>query len=215
MNLPKSNKRCLKMPKKILVLATRNPGKVREIKASLEGLPVEVKGLDEFPEVPEVEETGKTFFENAFKKAKEIAEATGQMALADDSGIEVDALGGAPGVYSARYAGVHGDDRKNIEKLLKELEGVPSEKRTARFKCVMVVYHPSGKWFSAEGIWEGLISLEPRGDKGFGYDPIFLVPELGKTAAELPLDEKNKLSHRGKALAEVKAKLSSFLEEIE
>ncbi|OAG27643.1 XTP/dITP diphosphatase [Thermodesulfatator autotrophicus] len=203
------------MPKKILVLATRNPGKVKEIKAYLEDLPVEVKSLADFPGTPEVEETGKTFFENAFKKAKEIAEATGHLALADDSGLEVDALGGAPGVYSARYAGTHGDDQKNIEKLLQELEGVPLDKRTARFKCVMVVYHPSGKWFSAEGVWEGLISLEPRGEKGFGYDPIFLIPELGKTAAELPIEEKNKLSHRGKALAEVKAKLPSFLKEIE
>ncbi len=204
------------MPKKnkVLVLATRNPGKVREIKAFFSDLDLEVKGLDEFPEAPEVEETGKTFFENAFKKAREIALATGHMALADDSGIEVDALGGAPGVRSARYAGENATDEENIRKLLKELEGVPPEKRTARFRCVMVVYHPSGHWFKAEGVWEGLIAMEPRGEEGFGYDPIFLIPELGKTAAEIPLELKNKLSHRAKALAEVKYKLPSFLEAI-
>ncbi|WP_022852429.1 XTP/dITP diphosphatase [Thermodesulfatator atlanticus] len=204
------------MPKEkiTLVLATRNSGKIKEIKALLADLPVEVKSVGDFPQAPEVEETGKTFFENAFKKAKEVAEATGELCLADDSGIEVDALGGAPGVYSARFAGEDATDEANIAKLLKELEGIPPEKRSARFKCVMVVYHPSGKWFKAEGVWEGQITEEPKGNLGFGYDPVFLVPELGKTAAELTLEEKNKLSHRGKALAELKEKLKTFLCEL-
>ncbi|NPA49609.1 MAG: XTP/dITP diphosphatase [Thermodesulfobacteria bacterium] len=205
------------MPKrkeKVLVLATRNPGKVKELKALLADTGLEVKSLEDFPEAPEVEETGKTFFENAFQKAREIALATGHMAMADDSGLEVDALGGAPGVYSARFAGEGATDEENIRKLLQELEGVPEEKRTARFRCVIVVYHPSGHWFKAEGVWEGLITTEPRGEGGFGYDPIFLIPELGKTAAEIPLELKNKLSHRAKALAEMKYKLPSFLEAI-
>ncbi len=203
------------MPKKkekILVLATRNPGKLRELKALLQDLDLEVKGLEEFPEAPEVIETGQTFFENAFQKAREIALATGHLAMADDSGLEVDALGGAPGVFSARYAGPKASDEENIKKLLKELEGVPLERRTARFRCVIVVYHPSGHWFKAEGTWEGLIALEPRGEGGFGYDPVFLIPDLGKTAAEIPPELKNQLSHRAKALAEMKYKLPSFLE---
>ncbi|HHI96446.1 MAG TPA: XTP/dITP diphosphatase [Thermodesulfatator atlanticus] len=203
------------MPKKkekILVLATRNPGKLRELKALLQDLDLEVKGLEEFPEAPEVIETGQTFFENAFQKAREIALATGHLAMADDSGLEVDALGGAPGVFSARYAGPKASDEENIKKLLKELEGVPLERRTARFRCVIVVYHPSGHWFKAEGTWEGLITLEPRGEGGFGYDPVFLIPDLGKTAAEIPPELKNQLSHRAKALAEMKYKLPSFLE---
>ncbi len=203
------------MPKKkekILVLATRNPGKLRELKALLQDLDLEVKGLEEFLEAPEVIETGQTFFENAFQKAREIALATGHLAMADDSGLEVDALGGAPGVFSARYAGPKASDEENIKKLLKELEGVPLERRTARFRCVIVVYHPSGHWFKAEGTWEGLIALEPRGEGGFGYDPVFLIPDLGKTAAEIPPELKNQLSHRAKALAEMKYKLPSFLE---
>ncbi len=203
-----------KKKEKVLVLATRNPGKVKELKALLSDLDLEVKSLDDFPESPKVEETGKSFFENAFQKAREIALATGHLAMADDSGLEVDALGGAPGIYSARYAGEGAGDEENIRKLLKELEGVPLEKRTARFRCVIVVYHPSGHWFKAEGVWEGLIAPEPRGEGGFGYDPIFLIPELGKTAAEISLELKNKLSHRAKALAEMKYKLPSFLEAI-
>ena len=203
------------MPKKkekILVLASRNPGKVRELKALLSDLDLEVKSLEDFPEAPEVMETGHTFFENAFQKAREIALATGHLTMADDSGLEVDALDGAPGVFSARYAGPKATDEENIRKLLKELEGVPLKQRTARFRCVIVVYHPSGHWFKSEGVWDGLISLEPRGEGGFGYDPVFLIPELGKTAAEIPPELKNQLSHRAKALAEMKYKLSSFLE---
>ncbi len=204
------------MPKKkkedVLVLATRNPGKIRELKALLDDLDLQVKSLSDFPDAPEVIETGTTFFENAFQKAREIAMATGHLAMADDSGLEVDALDGAPGVYSARYAGPKATDEENIKKLLEELKDVPLERRTARFRCVIVVYHPSGHWFKAEGTWEGLIALEPRGEGGFGYDPVFLIPELGKTAAEIPQEFKNKLSHRAKALAEMKYKLPSFLE---
>ncbi len=206
------------MPKKkrekILVLATRNSGKVKELKALLSDVDLEVKSLADFPEAPKVEETGKTFFENAFQKAREIALATGHLTMADDSGLEVDALGGAPGIYSARYAGDSATDEENIQKLLEELKDTPLEKRTARFRCVIVVFHPSGHWFKAEGVWEGLIAPRPRGEGGFGYDPVFLIPELGKTAAEIPLELKNKLSHRARALAEMKYKLPSFLEAI-
>ena len=194
-----------------LVLATRNKGKVREFRALLRDFPLEIRSLEEFPEAPEVQETGKTFLDNAFKKAYEIAKALGCLALADDSGLEVDALGGAPGVYSARYAGEAATDEENNRKLLKELEGVPLNKRTARFRCVIVVCDPHGAWLKAEGTWEGLITFEPRGHFGFGYDPVFLIPELGKTAAEIPPKLKNQLSHRANALRELLNLLPSFL----
>ncbi len=198
--------------KTVLVLATRNEGKVRELKALLSDLPLEIKSLKDYPEAPEVLETGQTFFENAFQKAREIANALGELALADDSGLEVDALGGRPGVFSARYAGPKATDEENYRKLLEELREVPPEKRTARFRCVIVVYHPSGHWLKTEGTWEGLIATEPRGEHGFGYDPVFLIPELGKTAAEVPPEVKNQMSHRAKALAQLKEKLPAFLE---
>ncbi len=194
-----------------ILLATRNPGKVREIGAILGDLDINVVSLADFPDVPEVVEDGTTFFENAYKKAKEVSEATGMMVLSDDSGLEVDALGGRPGVYSARYSGKEGDDAANNAKLLKELEGVPEEKRTARFKCVMVLYHPSGKWISAEGTCEGRIALKPAGSGGFGYDPIFYMEQYGKTMAELPPEEKNRISHRAEALKALKRRLREFL----
>ncbi len=204
------------MPRKkrpdTLVLATRNPGKVREFRALLHHFPLKVLSLEEFPQAPEVEETGETFFDNAFKKAYEIARALGVLTLADDSGLEVDALGGAPGVYSARYAGEKASDEDNYRKLLKELEGIPTEQRTARFRCVIVVCDPHGAWLKAEGTWEGLITLEPRGHHGFGYDPVFLIPDLGKTAAEIPPKLKNQLSHRANALRELLELLPSFLQ---
>jgi len=201
-----------KNKKQTLVLATRNEGKVRELEALLADLPLEIKSLKEFPQAPEVLETGKTFFENAFQKAREIAQALGTLALADDSGLEVDALGGRPGVFSARFAGPKASDEENYRKLLEELKDVPPEKRTARFRCVIVVYHPSGHWIKAEGTWEGLITTSPRGSHGFGYDPVFFIPELGKTAAEIPPELKNQLSHRAKALAQLKEMLPHFLE---
>ncbi len=201
------------MSKKVLVIATSNPGKIKEIKAMLEGFPVEIKTLKDFPQIEPPEETGQTFFENALQKARYYAEKTGHFCLADDSGLEVDALGGKPGVYSARYAGKDANDEKNNEKLLKDLQGVPFEKRDARFVCVMVVADPKGNYIKAEGIWEGKIAESPRGNHGFGYDPLFLVKELNyeKTSAELPPEEKNKLSHRAKALSNLKPLIIDFL----
>lgn len=183
-----------------LVLATRNQGKVRELQDMLKSTNFEVVSLAEYPELPEVEEDGDTFLANAVKKAREIAAATGELTMADDSGLEVDYLGGAPGVHSARFAGEHGNNRANNEKLLKLLEGVPWEKRTARFRCVVAVATPDGEVETAEGTCEGIITPELRGEEGFGYDPLFYFPIYEKTFAELDPDLKNSVSHRGKAL---------------
>ncbi len=200
-----------------LVIATSNLGKAREIKEALRNLELLIKTLKDFPSLPPPEETGKTFFENALIKAKYYARKLKKICLADDSGLEVEALNGAPGIYSSRFAGEEGNDKKNIQKLLKLLEKVPLEKRKARFVCVMVVASPEGDYIKAEGIWEGLIGFEPKGNLGFGYDPIFLVPEYNyqKTAAELSLEIKNKLSHRGKALENLKKFLFDFLKKHE
>ena len=201
------------MQSKIL-LATKNKGKIREIKSLLSDMDIEVVSLDDVDSLPDVKEDGKTFYENALKKAKEIAEATDMMTLADDSGLEVDVLGGAPGVYSARYAGDNATDDDNNRRLLDTLRDVPVEKRTARFRCVIVVYHPSGKWMSAEGTCEGIITDQPKGEGGFDYDPIFLLPKLERTMAELSADEKNSLSHRANALESLKKELPQFLESV-
>ncbi len=194
-----------------LLLATHNKGKIREFKLLLKNLPLKIKSLEDYPEAPEVLETGQTFFDNAFKKAYEISKALNVLALADDSGLEVDALDGAPGIYSARYAGVHATDEENYMKLLEELRGVPFAERTARFRCVIVVCDPSGAWLKAEGSWEGFISFEPKGTHGFGYDPVFLIPEIGLTAAQIPLKLKNQISHRANALRELLCLLPTFL----
>ncbi len=194
-----------------LILATKNQGKVRELRELLQDLGIEVSSLQDVEGLPEVIEDGDSFFENAMKKARTIAEATGLMALADDSGLEVDALGGGPGVRSARFSGPGATDESNNQKLLEMLEGVPPEGRGARFRCVMVLYHPSGKWLATEGACEGLIGTSPRGTKGFGYDPVFFLPDRGKTMAELDLEEKNRISHRGKALGALREKLPGFL----
>jgi len=185
-----------------VVLGTKNQGKIKEIKDIFkkEGIDVEILGLDLFPEMWNIEESGKTFLENALIKAKTVAEHTKMISIADDSGLEIDALNGAPGIYSARFAGPEADDEKNNKKVLDLLKDVPEEKRTARFRCVIVAYRPDGKYISAEGTWEGRITLYPRGDKGFGYDPIFEDLELGLTAAEMEPEEKNKRSHRYKAI---------------
>lgn len=201
---------------KILLIATSNLNKAKEISEALKDLNLEIKTLKDFPGIIPPEETGQTFFENAYLKAKYYSEKTKLMCLADDSGLEVDILNKAPGIYSSRFAGEKATDEENNKKLLKLLERVPLEKRKARFVCTIVVYHPSGKYLKVDGIWEGLIAFEPKGSHGFGYDPIFLVPEFNyqKTAAELPLEEKNKLSHRGKALSELKKFLPDFLKSI-
>lgn len=183
-----------------LVLATRNRGKVKELQELLAGTGLDVVSLDSFHGIPEVVEDGDTFQANAVKKARQVAEATGEVTLSDDSGLEVDYLGGAPGVISARFAGAEHDDEANNRKLLDLLSGVPWEKRTGRFRCVVAIAVPGGKTETVEGTCEGIITTEPRGDKGFGYDPLFFVPEYEKTFAELDAIEKNLISHRGKAL---------------
>ncbi len=199
---------------KQIVLATRNKGKVRELQALMKDFGIDVLSVSDIPGVPDVEEDGVSFFENSMKKAREIAMFTGKMALADDSGLVVDALDGAPGVYSARYAGEEATDEENYLKLLDEMRDVPDKDRTARFQCVMVLYHPSGQWISSEGSCEGVIGREPVGSQGFGYDPVFFVPGLGRSMAELTSEEKNAISHRGNALKRLKEMLPDFLEKV-
>ncbi|MHB9095779.1 MAG: RdgB/HAM1 family non-canonical purine NTP pyrophosphatase, partial [Eubacteriales bacterium] len=160
-----------------IVLATGNQGKVHELKAILSNLDVEVLSLKDFPEIDEIVEDGSTFEENAVKKAKAVTDATNLIAVADDSGLEVDCLGGAPGIYSARFAGEGKNDTDNNLKLLSLLKETPDEKRTARFRCVIAICTPCGERFTAEGACEGMIGHEMRGDKGFGYDPLFFLPE--------------------------------------
>ena len=162
------------------------------------------------PRAP-IEEDGNTFRENAFKKARAVAYHTGRLSIADDSGLEVDQLEGAPGVRSARFAGEDASDTDNNRKLLRCLEGIPSSQRGAVFRCVIAVVDPQGKESWVEGTCSGVIGGEERGTLGFGYDPLFIIPELGKTLAELPLEEKNRISHRGKALASLKKVLADFL----
>ena len=194
-----------------LILATRNQGKVRELRDPLARFGFDVQSLPE--NFPEIEENGTTFEENALIKARAVAEALGVAAAADDSGLEVDALGGAPGVYSARYSedwpAVEGEskDERNNRKLLAELEGVPAEKRTARFRCCMALVIPGGEEIVVSGAWEGSIGFKRAGANGFGYDPLFIDPELELTGAELTREAKMVRSHRGKALARLLAEV--------
>ncbi len=187
-----------------IVLASNNPGKVREFAQLLADLHYEVRPQAEF-QVPEAEETGLTFVENAIIKARNAAHYSGLPAIADDSGLEVDALDGAPGIYSARYAGRGANDRQNLEKLLAELTDVPERQRTARFQCVLVYlrheFDPTP--LICHGTWEGRILSEARGSSGFGYDPLFFVPTHHCSAAELAPQVKNSLSHRGQALRQL------------
>ena len=191
-----------------IVLASNNAGKVREIGQLLAGARIRVVPQGEYG-VPEVEETGLTFVENAIIKARHAAQSSGLAAIADDSGLEVDALHGAPGIYSARYAGIGASDQENLVKLLKDLEGLPDAARTARFQCVLVyLRHASDPTpLICQGTWEGRILTEVHGDNGFGYDPIFFVPTHGCSSAELDPDTKNQLSHRGQALRQLRAQL--------
>ncbi|HFQ14564.1 MAG TPA: XTP/dITP diphosphatase [Gammaproteobacteria bacterium] len=186
---------------KNIVLASNNRGKVREIDQILAELDMHVLPQSEF-KVSEAEETGLTFVENAILKARNAAAQSGLPAIADDSGIEVDALNGEPGIYSARYAGAGASDEDNLQKLLDALKDVPDEQRTARFQCLMVyMRHATDPTpIICQGTWEGRITREPQGDNGFGYDPVFFVPTHNCTSAQLPPDEKNRLSHRGQAL---------------
>ena len=193
---------------KDIVLASSNKGKVREINQVLAGTGLQVQPQGEFG-VVDAEETGLTFVENAILKARNAARHTGLPAIADDSGLEVDALAGAPGIYSARFAGEGASDQANLEKLLLELEAVPAAQRTARFQCLMVFMRHAGDPtpLICQGTWEGRILLEPRGDNGFGYDPVFHVPTHDCSSAELPAEIKNSLSHRGQALRQLVAAL--------
>jgi len=187
---------------KQLLIATRSKGKFPEIVSLLEGLPFEFLNLNDIESIPkgyEVEEPASTFEGNAIIKAMTLGKRTGLISLADDSGLEVDALDGRPGVHSARYA--PGSDMDRNTKLLSELAGVEKEKRTARFRSVVAVYDPTtDKIRTCDGVFEGVITTEPKGENGFGYDCVFFVPEFGKTSAELSLEEKNSVSHRGKAI---------------
>ena len=193
-----------------LVVATKNAGKVAEIAAALESMDVMVQSVAAFGEMAEPEETGVTFGENALLKARYYAEVTGLPCLADDSGLEVDLLQGAPGVYSARYAGVGATDRENNEKLLQALQAFPSAERTGRFRCALVFFDPGGATISANGTCEGIILASPQGDGGFGYDPLFFMPPFGKTLAEMTVAEKNSVSHRGQGLRIMTAKLKEY-----
>lgn len=185
-----------------LVIASRNEKKKQELLQIIGDLDLKVATLNEFPGAPEVKEDGLTFRDNAIKKAREVARFTGCLTLADDSGLEVDALGGSPGVYSARFAGEPTDDERNNRKLMEMLQGVPAHERTARFRCVIAIAFPNGRVETTEGICEGRISSIPGGQGGFGYDPLFVPDGFSQTFAELGPEVKNRISHRGKALQE-------------
>lgn len=197
-----------------IVVATRNPGKLKEIKQIMGNVPVEFISLKEAlrGEKIELEEPGDTYLENALHKAKTVARFTGMCAIADDSGLEVDYLNGEPGVHSSRFAGEDASDDQNIEKLLKLLEGVPEEERTARFRCLAVFYDPCDVILSSDGVCEGTIITEKRGRGGFGYDPIFVPYGYEKTFAELPLSIKNKISHRAKAFKNLRRKIVDYFD---
>jgi XTP/dITP diphosphohydrolase len=196
---------------KEIVVATENPGKLREIKDALQGMAIEILSLEDLSPMLPLEEGGRTFRENALKKARVVAKLTGRLTIADDSGLEVDRLQGMPGVRSARFAGEGASDAENNRKLLQLMEGVPSSQRGATFRCVIAVVSPEGKETWVEGVCRGVIVDTERGRQGFGYDPLFLLPEIGKTLAELPLEAKNRVSHRGRALAALQKALGDFL----
>ena len=194
-----------------LIIATRNPGKVREIGEVLAGLEVRLLSLADLPGAPDVQETGATFEENARAKALAVARWSGKMALADDSGLEVEALGGEPGVLSNRYAGEGAGDADRIAKVLRLMEEVPDERRTARFRCAAALASPDGRMSVVEGVVEGRITRAPRGAGGFGYDPVFVPEGHRRTMAELTPDEKNRISHRGRALRALRPVIAQWL----
>jgi len=197
-----------------LLVATTNPGKFREVSAFLKNLPLKIVSLADLVDPPAVTEDGATFEENAVKKARALAEFSGLLTLADDSGLEVDALNGAPGIYSARYAGAECDDSKNNEKLLSELRSVSEEKRSARFVCALALCSPGSKkiadWTVRE-VCEGRIAFSLQGTHGFGYDPLFFYPPMNKTLGEIERDTKSTVSHRGKALNRLAIELRDLL----
>ncbi|MFX3624010.1 MAG: XTP/dITP diphosphatase [Ectobacillus sp.] len=198
-----------------VVIATKNMGKVRDFEELFAKFGFEVKSLHDFSYIEEAEETGETFEENAIIKAESLCKQLEQIVIADDSGLLVDALGNKPGVRSARYAGDQKDDKANLQKVLDELQDVPEEKRTARFYCALAVAFPDEdkKTVVVNGTCEGKIVEQPRGDKGFGYDPIFYVEEMKRTMAEMSPEEKNKTSHRGRALRKLEQKIPEWFSE--
>lgn len=196
---------------KNVLIATKNKGKAKEFESLFSPRGYEVHTLLDYENATDVEETGTTFAENAILKAETIAKELNQVVMADDSGLVVDALDGRPGVYSARYAGEDKNDEANTQKLLKELKDIPAEKRTARFYCVLALASPNQETITVSGYVEGRIAESPAGTNGFGYDPVFYVPEKGKTMAELESAEKNAISHRANALKELEKELDLFL----
>jgi XTP/dITP diphosphohydrolase len=192
-----------------IVIATRNPGKTAEIRALLKDFPIEIKNLDDFGPIPEVIEDGDTFEENAYKKSSFTARVLGLPALSDDSGLCVEALDGRPGIYSARYAGENATDKGNCEKLLKDLDG--AKNRNAAFECVISLAVPTGAALTYEARCEGVLLEAPVGENGFGYDPIFFYPSLNKTFAQIPREEKSRVSHRGKALYELRKEFNKVI----
>lgn len=199
------------MANKTIIIATKNKGKAKEFQEIFKKYGYDIKTLLDYPEIGDVPETGETFKENALQKATTISEQLDTIVLADDSGLEVDVLDGAPGIYSARYAGEHGNDYKNNEKLLHDLNDVPKEKRHANFHCSLALVGPGKKNLTVEGNVHGYILNEPRGENGFGYDPLFYVPEEDKSMAELSAEKKNEISHRAKAIQALESQLESWL----
>lgn len=196
---------------KEVLIATNNLGKKKDFEALFSPLGIRVLTLQDLDQPIDVEETGVTFEENAMLKAETVSKLLGKVVIADDSGLEIDALNGAPGVYSARYAGMNSTDDENIDKALKALEGVSGESRTARFRCVLAVAGPTMETVVFSGSCEGIMTRERRGENGFGYDPIFYVPEKKRTMAELTAIEKSEVSHRGAALIKLQAALSTLI----
>lgn len=199
--------------KRALLIATRNRHKLEELQEILADLNIELLSLNDVASIPEIIEDGKTFEDNAIKKAHETANLTGYLTLADDSGLMVDALQGAPGVYSARYSGPGATDEKNNQKLLAELKNISPDQRTAQFVCVIAVADPDGNVRTVEGVCKGSIAQEPAGSEGFGYDPLFIPEGFSRHFAQLSPDEKNAISHRGRALQKVKPLLTDLMGE--
>ena len=197
---------------KEVIIATKNPGKAKEFEEIFSSRGITVRTLLDFPEIPEVEETGTSFEENAILKAESVSHALNQMVISDDSGLIVDALDGRPGIYSARYAGEPKNDENNTDRVLSELQGISEENRTARFYCALAITVPGQETKTVSGTCEGRILEERRGTNGFGYDPVFYVPEKGCSMAELSSDDKNKISHRANALKKLDVLLDSILE---
>lgn len=197
---------------KVVIIATKNPGKAKEFEQIFIQRGYQVRTLLDYPEIPDIEETGKTFEENAILKAEAVSKALNKMVISDDSGLSIDHLDGKPGIYSARFAGEEKDDRANINKVLDELKGVPANERTARFYCALALAFPGRETLTVTGTCEGRILDEQRGSNGFGYDPIFFVEEKGLSMAELSSSEKNKISHRANAIKKLDEILDSRLE---